>query len=295
MVLVVMAAGLGSRFGGQKQTQVVDCDGNFLIDYSIYDAVNVGFSEILFIVSKENYHTIKDTIGKRIEKFVKVSFVFQQFDDLIEEYAALKNRTKPLGTGNAVLCCKKYISSNFAVINADDFYGRHSFKILFNFLKKNKKDNNFAMVSYELEKTISYNGAVKRGIIQEDNGFLKKICECEISVFCKNIKIIPLEDFAFCPKPPIFCSMNLFGFTPKVFDFLEENFELFLKNANLEKDEFYLPSILTKNIENKNCNVFVLKTDEEWVGLTYKEDLNLTRAKIEKLKQEKIYPKHLWN
>ncbi len=295
MILVVMAAGLGSRFGGSKQTFPIDDDGLFLVDYSIYDAISIGFDEVVFVVSKTNKELIKQTIGKRIEQKIKVHYVEQQFDEYIPKYVELKNRLKPLGTGHAILCCKDIIKSNFAVINADDFYGRNSFKQIFDFLNSNKNNSNFALVAFLLDNTISIYGSVKRGIICEKSGFLKSINECEVSCLDKKIIVKPLDGGEFHIKNKAFASMNMFGFSPKIFEFLEVEFKKFLESANLEKDEFFLPSFLGNKIADNLCRVKILKTDEKWLGLTYREDIKICQQKIKKLKEQGKYPKYLWD
>lgn len=295
MKLVIMAAGIGSRFGGLKQLEPVDSSGNFIIDYSIFDAVQAGFDEVVFIVKKENLNLFKNSIGKRIEKKIKTSYVVQEFDSLKQKFPILSLREKPLGTGHAVMMSESVVCQNFAVINADDFYGKDAYFKIFNFLKESGSEDEFAISAYELKKTMPHSGEVKRGIIEEKNNYLKSICECKIyfsngNIFGKNLKTS--EEVSI--KTNHLTSMNMFGFTPKVFEFLKQEFDLFLKQEDLERSEFFLPDVLTKKIKEQKCSLKVLKTTSTWLGLTYKDDLKDVKLKIQSMIDDGTYPKKLW-
>ena len=223
MELVVMAAGMGSRFGGLKQIEPIDEDGNFIIDYSIYDAIKCGFDKIIFIIKKENYDIFKNTIGKRIENIIKTEYVFQ------ENPKSSKNRTKPFGTGHAVLSAKNKINSNFAVINADDFYGYDAISKIAEFLRQNKQENKYALVGYHAINTISKNNSVKRGICEIKNNHLVEITESLIEKENNNLFATSIENNK-CKQiiqDDQIVSMNLFGFTPKFLDLLNDEFDKF--------------------------------------------------------------------
>ena len=249
LTLVIMAAGMGSRFGGLKQIEPVGPNGEFIIDYSIYDAIKAGFSKVVFIIKEENYELFKETIGKRVEKQnIQIEYVFQKTTDLPEGFEHLGDREKPWGTGHAILAAKDKVHENFAIINADDFYGRESFQKICNFLKNKKNEKDFALVGFKVGNTLTENGAVKRGVceIKEDNilGFTESVIE-EISgeIFRKAIG----EETTHKMQRNDLVSMNLFGFTKNLFDFLQKGFEQFIiDNRNdLKTCEFFIPTILT--------------------------------------------------
>ena len=297
MTLVIMAAGMGSRFGGLKQIEPIDENGNFIIDYSIYDAIKEGFTKVVFIIKKENFDIFKETIGKRVEKYIDVEYVFQELDKLPEGYTVPEGRVKPWGTGHAILCCKDVVKENFAIINSDDFYGRDAFKVIANFLKNNKDESKYAMAGYKVKNTLTENGSVKRGVCHEENGYLTKIVESNIervngkliaSALETGIEYEVLEDDT--------VSMNMFAFTPKLFDYLEEGFSIFLDNNidNKLKCEYLIPSIVFEQIEKGNVKVKVLSTDAVWQGITYREDKDKVVKELKKLVDKGEYPKKLW-
>ena len=196
MTLAIMAAGMGSRFGGLKQIEPIDEYGNFIIDYSIYDAIKVGFTKVVFIIKKENYDIFRETVGKRVEKYIDVEYVFQELDKLPKGYSVPEGRVKPWGTGHAILCCKDVIKENFAIINSDDFYGRDAFKVIADFLKENAKnniENEYAMAGYKVENTLTENGSVKRGVCEIENGYLTKLTESSIEKVGDEFIANPLE------------------------------------------------------------------------------------------------------
>lgn len=292
MTLVIMAAGMGSRYGGLKQIESVGPNGEFIIDYSIYDAIQAGFTKVVFIIKEENYEIFKSTVGKRIKNHIEVEYVFQNNDNV--SISIPKDRTKPLGTAHAVLCCKNVINENFAIINADDFYGRDAYFKISNFLKNNKIDNEFAVIGYNILETITDNGSVKRGICNIKNNYLVSLDESIISrdgdkLFAKTL----LGNNEIHVDKNTIISMNMFGFTPKIFDLFEEGFKDFLNNVDAT-NEYLVPIEINKYIKKKLINVSVINTTSIWYGITYKDDLNLIRGEINRLINDGVYPKNLW-
>lgn len=297
MELVIMAAGMGSRFGGLKQIEPVHSNGEFILDYSIYDAIKCGFDKVVFIIKEENYSLFRDTIGKRIEDAIEVSYVFQKNDNVPKWVKLPNERTKPLGTGHAILCCKDVVKENFLVINADDFYGRDAFLVASQFIKNMKNENEFAMVGYKVGNTLTENGSVKRGVCESENGFLSKLTESTVSI--ENGKIIckPLNcSSEFEAYDDTLVSMNMFIFTPKIFDYLEEDFVKFFKDneSDLSKCEYLIPDVVFDLIKRKLVTVSVLKTDAVWQGITYKEDKDALVDGLNKLVNDNVYPDKLW-
>lgn len=298
MELVIMAAGMGSRFGGLKQIEPVDDDGNFIIDYSIFDAIKCGFDKVIFIIKKENLEIFRTTIGKRIEKHIKTEYAFQELKTE-KEIDIPNSRTKPLGTGHAIYSARNLITSNFAVINADDYYGFDAILAISNFLKYNTSANNYALVGYEAINTMCGDASVKRGICKIENNNLQQITESLIEKENNKLYASPLEkDY---DKHQIdnhqIVSMNLFGFTKEFLTHLDIAFEQFLENnkANLETCEFFLPTVVSDLILNKKATVTVLNTNSKWHGITYKEDKDKVVSFLKSQKNAGIYPQHLWN
>lgn len=292
MDLVIMAAGMGSRFGGLKQVEPIDEYKNFIIDYSIYDAIRAGFDRVVFIIKEENYNLFKETIGARVESKIKVEYVFQGGLDVF------KDRVKPWGTGHAILCCKNVVKDNFTIINADDFYGQDAFKQAAQYMKKLDKNSiNFALVGYKVKNTLSENGAAKRGACQSKDGYLTEIVESSIEKINNQIVALPLAggDKKILDENQI-VSMNMFCFTPKIFKFLEDGLNEFLnKNRNdLSKCEYLLPDVVQDLIEKQEISVKVLSTTAVWYGVTYKEDKPSVVASIKKLVDKGDYKKGLW-
>lgn len=297
MTLVIMAAGMGSRFGGLKQIEKVDDNDHFIIDYSIYDALKAGYDKVVFIIKKENYEIFKETIGARVENKIKVEYVFQELDKLPEGYNVPEGRIKPWGTAHAILCCKDVVDEAFTIINADDFYGRDAYLKSAEFIKESK-ENEYAMVGYNVENTITDNGSVKRGVCEEENGYLTKLIESSIEKDNNKYIASPLNG-----NPPFevnkdtTVSMNMFTFKPIIFKCLEENFPLFLdeNKDNLLKCEYLIPDMVFKQIENNEINVKVLKTTAKWLGVTYKEDKPYVVEKIKELIENNEYTSNLWD
>ncbi len=292
--LVIMAAGMGSRFGGLKQIEAIGPNGEFLIDYSIYDAIKVGFNKIVFIIKEENYDIFKDTIGSRVPKNITVEYVFQNLKNIPENFKIPTTRIKPLGTSHAILCTKEVVNEPFIIINADDFYGYDAFLVASQFLE-NKKENEYCVIGYEVEKTLSENGSVKRAVCLHQNDELINLIESKI---IKEQKIIasPLDGSTeIIMERNDLVSMNLLCFDPSIFSFLESRFVEFLTNWNLETDEFLIPTTLQEANTLNYAKVKVLKTDAKWYGITYKEDKEKVVKAIDEMIKNNIYPNILWN
>ena len=300
MTLVILAAGMGSRFGGLKQIEPIDEYGHFIIDYSIYDAIREGFTKVVFIIKRENYDIFRETIGKRIEKKIEVEYVFQEIDNLPEGYSVPEGRIKPWGTAHAILCAKDKVDENFAIINADDFYGRDAYHVISKFMKNNNTHDNilrYAMAGYKVKNTLTENGSVKRGVCVEENGYLTNIIECKVEKVDSEIIATPLEggnSFKVLEDAPV--SMNMFAFTKDIFKYLEEGFPLFLDKHKEDIDtcEYLIPSVVFEEIENKIATVEVLKTNAIWQGITYKKEKEKIVKEIKKLVDNNEYPKDLW-
>lgn len=293
MDLVVLAAGMGSRFGGNKQTECIDENGNFIIDYSIFDALKVGFDKIVLIIKKEHLPIFESTLSKRIGHD-KIKYVFQT-NDVLEKYGI--DRTKPLGTAHAILCAKNEIKDNFCIVNADDFYGRESFRVAYNFLKALDKNSlNFGLVGYKLENTLSENGSVKRGVCKVVDGNVTDITESKISVENNQIEIVSLEGNKIDYEKGMIVSMNMFCLTPKIFDYLQKGFKEFCADENnLRNKEFLIPQFLGELTEKGLSSLQLLRTSEKWFGMTYREDLPMVTNSLLKLRQSGAYPMELWH
>ena len=300
LTLVIMAAGMGSRFGGLKQIEPVGPNGEFIIDYSIYDAIKAGFTKVVFIIKEENYDLFKETIGKRVEKQkIQIEYVFQRTEDVPEEFKHLTNREKPWGTGHAILAAKDKVNENFAIINADDFYGRDGYMVIANYLRGvDKKDKEpFSMVAYQVANTITENGAVKRGVCEQEKGYLTKIVESSVERVKEIIHVKPLDGSKeFTVEDDALVSMNFLGFTPKIFEILEEKFTPFLKTNedNYQKCEFLIPEVLFETIKEETAEVKVLPTNAKWYGVTYRADKEGVVKAIEKMIEKGEYPNNLW-
>lgn len=272
LTLVVLAAGMGSRFGGLKQLAPVGKNGEFILDYSVNDAVNAGFTKVVYIIKKEHEDDFRSTIGKRTEKIIKTEYAYQDINDLPEGFSVPEGREKPWGTGHALLCAKDKVTTPFAVINADDYYGTNSMKILADALLAGTEA---CMVGFKLGNTLSENGTVSRGVCEVADGMLTKVTEH--TALDKNSGI-PLDTLV---------SMNMWGLQPSIFDELEKGFVEFLKNLdNPLKGEYFLPGLIDSLISKDVLEVKMLTTDEKWYGMTYKEELELVK---EALAHRKLY------
>lgn len=298
MTLVIMAAGMGSRFGGLKQIEPVGRNGEFILDFSIYDAIQNGFDKVVFIIKEENYEIFRDTVGKRIEDKIKVEYVFQKNDNLPSNANVPSDRVKPLGTGHAILCCKDVVKENFAIINADDFYGRDAYQVASSFLKDTHKENEFAMVGYKVANTVSENGSVKRGVCEGENGYLTEIIESSIKKDGSKYYAEPLSgEDAFYVDGDALVSMNMLIFTPKIFEYLETKFVEFFDNNkdNMDKAEYLIPEVLRELIKENEVTVEILPTKAVWKGITYKEDKQELVDSINEMINDHVYPEKLWN
>lgn len=299
-VLVVMAAGMGSRYGGIKQIEPVGPSGEAIIDYSIYDAVQAGYSEVVFIIRKAIESDFKKYIGSRFAGKIKVTYCFQELDSLLPKgYSLPEGREKPWGTAQAVLCVKDIVKSPFAVINADDFYGADSFKQTFNYLEKVSDDStSFAMAGYPIANTLSDFGSVSRGICTNDSrGNLASIEE-HVKISREKGKIISRQPEAdeLELKGDETVSMNFWCLTPASFSHLESSFYEFLKERGTElKSEIYLPIEIGKMTDKGSASVKIINTQSQWFGVTYKEDKPLVEKSINKLIDEGTYPSPLWS
>lgn len=299
LILVILAAGMGSRFGGLKQIAPLGPNGEFIIDYSVYDAIKTGFNKIVFLIKEENYDLFKETIGSRVEPHINVEYCFQKNDNLPAGYEIPETRVKPLGTAHAILCCKDKVHEPFMMINADDFYGRDAFMKAAEFLKNTTEDipHQYGMVGYQVKNTMTENGAVKRGACKVENGYLTELIESSIETVNDKIIASPLngsEPFEVSENDTV--SMNMLLFTPSIFKYIEDNFKDFLdKNKeNMEKCEYLIPDILFKAIAENYATAKVLETTATWYGVTYKEDADYVKDSLAKLVQTGEYPNNLW-
>lgn len=296
--LVIMAAGMGSRFGGCKQITPVDSDGHLIIDYSIFDAVRAGFGSVVCVIKPEMEADFRAAIGDRISRRVDLKYAYQTLDRLPAGYSIPEGRTKPWGTAHAVLCAKELVSGAFAAINADDFYGSGAFLEAANFLSSPHAENEHAMVAYRVENTLTENGSVSRGVCAVDNGLLTGIVERTQIVPCEGgAKFIEGESETFLPAgTPV--SMNMWAFSHSMLDEMQARFPKWL-DENLAKNpmkcEYFLPLIPNLLIQEGKGKVHVRNTDERWYGVTYHADLEKVQAAIEAMRASGKYPKKLWD
>lgn len=295
MTLVIMAAGMGSRFGGLKQIEPVGPNGEFIIDYSIYDAIQAGFNKVVFIIKEENYDIFKETIGKRIEGKIEVKYVFQDIKNVPEGVVVPSDRTKPLGTGHAILSCKGTVDESFVIINADDFYGRDAYIKAANFLKEDTLD--YAMIGYIMGNTLTENGSVKRGYCEQKNGYLTNLIESSVYKENNKVKVEPLDGReGFYADMNDLVSMNMWCFRRDMLDYLDEHFiDFFDKNKDdLSKCEYLIPDVVFERIEKDGLKVRVVDTNAVWHGITYKEDKEELVNCINKLIKQGEYPNNLY-
>ena len=301
-ILVVMAAGMGSRYGGLKQIDPVGKNGEIIMDFSIYDALKAGFSKVIFIIKEELLDDFKSVVGDRVSKYIPVEYVFQKLTDLPEGFTVPEGRVKPWGTGHAVLTAREKIDAPFVVINADDFYGGEAFKKIGEFLENTEADGDkahWAMVGYHLKNTLTENGHVARGVCVEKDGVLDTVVE--------RTRIEKREDGpAFTEDggetwtaldPDAIVSMNLWGFTPDFVDELKKGFENFLKNTMPEKPltaEYFLPFEVNDQIRAGHADVRVLRSADKWYGVTYKEDKPVVMQALADMMTDGTYPDPLW-
>ena len=297
--LVIMAAGMGSRFGGPKQITPVDPQGHIIIDFSLFDAWRAGFRRVAFIIKPEMEADFRQAIGSRVEKYFEVLYIHQTLDVLPEGYAVPEGRVKPWGTGHAVACCKGAVDGPFAVINADDFYGPTAFSTIYDYLVANEDESAYAMVGYRLRNTVTEHGSVARGVCEVENGKLTNITE-RTKIYKRGEDAAFTEDdgqtFTDLPGSTI-VSMNLWGFSAGLIDQLWARFPAFLdKNlpVNPLKCEYFLPFVVDEQIKDGSASVSVLPCEETWYGVTYREDLESVQNAIADMKAKGIYKEDLW-
>ncbi len=301
--LLIMAAGMGSRYGGLKQIDTVDDEGNKIVDFSIYDAWRVGFGKVVFVIKKENEADFRKAIGERVEKHIDVAYAFQDLHDIPEGYKVPEGRIKPWGTAQAVLSAAGVLQEPFAVINADDFYGREAFVKIHDFLKEQgeRDENEYAMVGFLLKNTLTENGYVSRGICSADeNGFLQGVTErTRIEKDGERAKYSLDDGKTWLPLTgDEIVSMNIWGFSLSFMDELKSAFERFIGELGGDSDplkaECYLPSVVDGMIKEGRARVRMLSSADRWFGVTYKEDKENVRRSVEELKKKGVYPERLW-
>ena len=301
-VLVIMAAGMGSRYGGLKQIDPIDEDGHIIMDFSMFDAKRAGFEKVIFIIKHEIEKDFKEGVGKRIAKYMDVSYAYQDLSNLPDGYEVPDGRVKPWGTAHAVLSCIDQIEGPFAVINADDYYGQQAFQLIYDFLASHEDDEKYryTMVGYHLGNTVTDNGHVARGICDmNENGELVAIHE-RTRIEKRDGGIAFTDDdgatWTFVPADTT-VSMNMWGFTRSIVEEIKNGFPAFLDTGlkeNPMKCEYFLPTVVSDLLGADKATVAVLKSADKWYGVTYKEDKPVVVAAIKKMKEDGLYPEHLW-
>ena len=296
--LVIMAAGMGSRFGGLKQMTPVDEEGHFIIDFSLYDAYQAGFRHVAFIIKREIEQTFRETIGARMEKWFHVDYVYQELDRLPEGFAVPEGRKKPWGTAHAVACCRGVVEGPFAVINADDFYGRGALDAIAAALPQLGSAQDAAMVGYRLKNTVSPFGTVTRGVCATQDGLLRKVQETYKIRLCPDglIRDMSGEGEGIVLDPEALVSMNLWGYHPQMLDVMAQYFDDFVHTLTPgdEKRECLLPVMMDALTAQSRVRTRVLQTDEHWFGLTYQDDKPGVVAALRALHADGTYPPALW-
>ena len=296
-----MAAGMGSRYGGLKQIDPVDSMGNKIIDFSIYDAIRAGFQKVIFIIKKENEQDFRTCIGDIVKDSIQVEYVFQELTDIPKGCSIPEGRVKPWGTAHAILSCRNVINGPFAVINADDYYGREAFQVMYDYLSNNEDDTHYryAMVGYELGNTLTENGYVSRGVCETDaDSFLTDIVERTQIVKTENGAAYTEDGTNYVDiATDSMVSMNLWGFTKSFLPEVEQSFATFFEKTvpgNPLKSECYLPFVVDELLKADKATVKVLRSKDKWFGVTYQEDKPYVVASIAKLKENGVYPEKLW-
>ena len=301
-VLVIMAAGMGSRYGGLKQIDPIDSDGHIIMDFSMFDAKKAGFEKVIFIIKKENEADFKDAVGNRMSKEMEVAYAFQEVSNIPEGFCVPEGRMKPWGTAHAVLSCIQDIDGPFAVINADDYYGQDAFRLIYDYLSTHEDDDKYryTMIGYKLGNTVTDNGHVARGVCDmNERGELIAINE-RTRIEKRGDAIEYSEDdgdtWNVLPADTT-VSMNMWGFTNSILKEIKEGFPAFLEEGlkeNPMKCEYFLPSVVSSLIGVGKASVAVLKSADKWYGVTYKEDKPVVVDAIRKMKEEGLYPTRLW-
>lgn len=300
--LVIMAAGIGSRFGtGIKQLTKMNEAGEIIIDYSIYDAKEAGFDKVVFVIRRAIEKKFKEVIGNRISKVIPVEYVYQELEDLPENFSVPEGRTKPWGTGQAILACKGTVDTPFVIINADDYYGKKAFRLLHDFLSVSHDKTDvmrMAMAGFVLKNTVSENGTVTRGICVGDNdNYLRGVIESKDIAIVDGNAVTSTEESKLIISPESIVSMNMWACDVDFLDVLEEKFIEFLGDNSKDplKKEFLVPVIIDRLIKEGKAQVEILPTEDKWIGITYQEDTEAARAEFKRMTAEGIYPKKLWN
>ena len=277
--LVVMAAGMGSRFGGLKQAQSITPDGKAIVDFSVFDAARAGFDKFVFIIRHDMEQDFRELVGNRLAAHVDMRYVFQPTDCLPE------GRTKPFGTGQAVLCCRDVVDGPFVIINADDYYGVHAFDEIYRHLQS-AEQGQYAMTAYSLGQTVSEHGSVTRGVCTIKDGYLADVTEC-YKITADGHGVLDGKDVVLPPDTPV--SMNLWGLTTDIFDHLERKYKLFLAQADLQKDEFLIPTVISEILAEGKATVKVYRNEDKWHGITYRDDLPEVQQALQRLVADGAY------
>ena len=301
MQLVILAAGMGSRFGGLKQMEPMDDYGNFILDYSIHDAIRAGFTSVIFIIKREHLDIFRETIGKRVEPLIKTEYAFQELTDLPEGFTCPKDRVKPWGTAHAILAARKLIKENFIIINGDDYYGQETYEVAAKYLNSLPKgsEGRYANIAFDVANTLAENGSVKRGVcFYDDKHFLTKMIESSVSKDEKGlIQAVPLDENEkpFTCEPGQLVSMNLFAFTKDIIAKLEEQFPIFLKeNLNNLKAEFLIPEEVSRFVGQGKATLELIGTPSVWYGVTYREDKPSVVKALKALTDKGLYKPGLY-
>ena len=295
LTLVIMAAGMGSRFGGLKQIEPVGPNNEIIADYSVYDAIKAGFKKVIFIIRKENLKYFQENITKKYQDKIEVLFAFQELENILQEIKLPKDRTKMLGTAHALYCAKDLINGDFVLINSDDFYGFDSYKIAVDFFESSNDNYEYVSINYPFKITESENGAVKRGVVVENNGYIEDILESEIKK--ENDKLIArslTNDKTLEINEDTLVSVNFFGIKKTFLNYLNEKFNAFIKKDIGLNDEFLIPNVLKDGIKEKRFKIQSKTSKSNWMGITYKEDLPYLKDKINELIKKGEYPDNLW-
>ncbi|MCI7222117.1 MAG: sugar phosphate nucleotidyltransferase [Firmicutes bacterium] len=295
--LVILAAGMGSRYGGLKQIDTVGNNGESIIDFSIYDAKEAGFEKVVLIIRKEHEEAFRKCLTDKVSKHMEVEFAYQDMYDIPEGIKVPEGREKPWGTTHALLACRNIVKGPFAICNADDFYGKDAYRVIYNYLKNEISDDNYGMVGYLCNNTLTDNGTVTRGVCENTDGYLSKIVEVQ-KIARKDGKPVYEDNGEWKELDPnTLVSMNFWGFTPKIFEECEVLFKDFIGEAvkeNPMKCEHVIPTAIGTLVKENKCKVKMLSSKDEWFGVTYKEDKPSVVAKIQKMKDDGIYPFDLW-